>query len=708
MLPGFVRSRGARAAAGRTAVLSLCAAAALGACRAEENPRRCEAPERPLDLFLRVEDAFPELPPFRDPVGIAQTPVLPDRFYVLEKQGLVKSFDRTRLGNGVHVVVDLRERVKAQKECGLVGMAFHPDFADNLQVLLSYCRKGDPTRLRYARYRHDREGDAIDLASEEVLLEVPTPRHMHHSGQIRFDRDGYLVTSIGDTGPQGDPAGRAQDTRDLPGSFLRIDVDRGTPYAVPRDNPFAEDGLLAGMGRPEIYAWGFRNPWSFSIDRATGRLWTGDVGFSTTEEIDLVEPGGNYGWAAIEGADCRESDCENRGFVAPVASFDNNGNAAVIGGYVYRGAAIPSLQGTYVFSDFGGGALYGVLDPYDRPQTRVIFPSTGITPSSFHEDLDGELYLTDLGQGRIYGVVPSATRAQGDFPQTLSESGCVQIDADGKPSPAGGAIEFGIRMPLWSDGADKRRYVSVNGKMAWIDASGDLEFPVGSVLIKLFERDGELIEGRLLVRHADGGWGGYSYAWNSERNDGVLLEDGLTVEVGGMQWTCPSREDCFKCHTTAAGVTLGPELAQFSSLDALTAAGVLDADVPHEAVLAERLDASAGVDAWVRSYLHANCAGCHRPGGAANADIDLRYVIASDGGTLALEDMRICDVPPMAGDLGVAGAAIVRPGHPARSVLYLRMTDPGEVRMPPLGSAIVDSVALDKVARWIEALPDCE
>lgn len=688
---------------------ALAATVMLSGVGCGETKDGCAAPERPLDLYFEVAEPFPELAPFREPVGLYQTPALPERMFVVEKGGRVLSFDVREPEAGSSVVLDLSTRVRTRKECGLLGMAFHPAFAQSGEVLLSYCAATDATMLRIARYRYEHEAATIDAGSEEVILELPTPRNFHQAGQIRFDASGYLLAAVGDTGPHRDPDGHAQNTWDLLGDLLRLDVDGARPYAIPPDNPFAPGGVLAGMGRPEIYAWGFRNPWSFSIDRDTGEIWAGDVGFEDEEEVDWVRPGRNYGWAAMEGARCRREDCEGLGFTLPAATLRNRGNTAVIGGYVYRGESIPELRGAYVFSDFGGGALYAIFDPYGAAETRRIHPSTGLTPSFFHEDLAGELYFTDLGQGRIHQLVPSAQRAADGFPQTLSETGCVSFSAEGHAAPAGGAAPYGVRMPLWSDGADKTRYVNVQGMRASLTAAGDLEFPIGTVLVKLFEAGGELVEGRLLVRHEDGGWGGYSYEWDASINDGVLLAEGKTRLLGDGVWAYPSREDCFSCHSSAAGVALGPELDQLEP-----------ATVSHESghaapwlALAEgrypafaRRDDEGDDEHWVRSYLHANCSSCHRPGGGSNAGIDLRYRIAP-GELLSLADMNACDVAPSGGDLGLSNAAIIAPGFPDRSVLLARMGRRGELQMPPLGSSEVDALAVERVRRWIAELPAC-
>jgi glucose/arabinose dehydrogenase len=667
------------------------------ACAGDEAPA-CQAPARALDLRFEVAEAFPELGAFEEPVGLHQTPALPQRMFVVEKAGRILSFDVRAPAAGRTVVADLRQAVRTRKECGLLGMAFHPRFSENGQVLLSYCAAGSKA-LRYSRFAYDFASGALDPSSEDVFLELPSPRDFHQAGQMHFDPAGYLLTAVGDTGPHRDPDGHAQNVDDLLGDFLRLDVDGGRPYAIPPDNPFAPGGELAGMGRPEIYAWGFRNPWSFSVDSATGAIWAGDVGFESTEEVDWVRPGRNYGWAAMEGLSCRRDQCEDLGFTPPVATFRNNGNSAVIGGYVYHGQDIPSLQGVYVFANFGGGALYGIFDPYGAAETRRIHPATGLTPSSFHEDLEGELYFTDIGGGRIYQLVASTSRLDDGFPRTLSETGCVTFTPDGQPVPAGGAVPYDVRMPLWSDGAEKLRFVNVAGTRASVRDDGDLDFPVGTVLLKFFRLGDALVEGRLLVNHDDGGWSGYSYEWDANLNDGVLLEEGKTVAVAPGSWTYPSREDCFSCHTSAAGVARGPEVGQFDGA-AWPEAARSHVELPRRADAVDD-------ELWVRAYLHANCSNCHRPGGASNADIDLRQRVGRDGTTTSLADLRICNVPPTGDDLGIEGAVLLAPGDPARSLLLQRMARRGEGQMPPLGTDQVDALALERVERWIRALPDC-
>jgi len=224
---------------------------------------------------------------------------------------------------------------------------------------------------------------------------VDQPFLNHNGGQIAFGPDGLLYVGLGDGGSGGDPLGHAQDTSTLLGSILRIDVDRGTPYAVPPDNPFA-----AGGGRPEIFAWGLRNPWRWSFDRETGELWCGDVGQNRWEEVDRIRRGGNYGWNVREGAHCFASaECDSAGLIEPVAEYSHDEGCSITGGYVYRGATLPQISGAYVYGDFCSGRIWGLFSAGGGALAPRLLAESGLQISSFAEDHDGELYVVDYGGG---------------------------------------------------------------------------------------------------------------------------------------------------------------------------------------------------------------------------------------------------------------------------------------------------------------------
>jgi glucose/arabinose dehydrogenase len=270
-------------------------------------------------------------------------------------------------------------------EEGLLGLAFSPSFERDGAVYLYYSA-GPPRRSVLSRFRV--VSGAIDPASEQVILEVPQPFANHNGGQIAFGPDGYLYVALGDGGSGGDPLGNGQNLGELLGSILRIDVSVPSGYSVPADNPFTG---VPGV-RPEIFAYGLRNPWRFSFDRATGALWAGDVGQNRWEEVDRIVAGGNYGWNIMEGPECfRAAACDRTGLILPRAWYGRDAGAcAVIGGYVYRGRSMPELDGWFVYGDFCNGRIWAVSTA-DDTSPPVLLAETGHAISSFGELPDGEI-----------------------------------------------------------------------------------------------------------------------------------------------------------------------------------------------------------------------------------------------------------------------------------------------------------------------------
>ena len=354
----------------------------------------------------RIVDAFPGIS-FRRPVGIYAPPDDSGRLFVLEQEGVVRVLSPATGAGQAPVFLDIRDRVNdGGNEEGLLGLAFHPDFADNGLFYLNYTAS-NPRRTVVSELRLDAadpgQGDA---GSERVILHVPQPYSNHNGGQIAFGPDGFLYIALGDGGRGGDPQGNGQNPRSLLGSILRIDVDApapGQPYRIPADNPFA--GNTQGY-REEIFAYGLRNPWRFSFDRATGELWAGDVGQNRIEEIDLIEKGNNYGWNVMEGSDCYEpsSGCEQAGLTKPVAEYSHELGISVTGGFVYRGSAIPALAGQYLYADFGSGRIWALNSGTpDDPQVREIL-RTKLNIASFGVDSSGEILLCSF-DGKIYRLV---------------------------------------------------------------------------------------------------------------------------------------------------------------------------------------------------------------------------------------------------------------------------------------------------------------
>ena len=308
-----------------------------------------------------------------------------DRLFVVEQPGRIRIMQAGRLLD--RPFLDISSRVSFGGEQGLLGLAFRPDYRASGRFFVNYTRRPDGATV-VAEYRVSADPN-VAAPAETVLLVVPQPYPNHNGGMVEFGPDGFLYIGLGDGGAGGDPGDRAQNTHELLGKILRIDVDRGAPYGIPPDNPFATGG-----GRPEIFAWGLRNPWRFSFDRGGGDLWVGDVGQNSWEEVDLVRRGANYGWRIMEGAHCfhPRSDCRTAGLELPVVEYRNGGGrCSVIGGYVYRGRRVPSLAGTYVYGDYCSGEIFGLANGAQR-----VLLATNLWISSFGEDRAGELYVVGL------------------------------------------------------------------------------------------------------------------------------------------------------------------------------------------------------------------------------------------------------------------------------------------------------------------------
>ncbi|GEM_PF-1628858 len=298
--------------------------------------------------------------------------------------------------------------VASVTEQGLLGVAFHPRYAENGRVFLNTVEAGDDgDESRVTEWRFDPPlplGEARATRGE-VLLQVPQPFQNHNAGQLVFGPDGMLYVGYGDGGLADDPHRNGQNPETFLGSILRVDVDRRDPglgYAVPQDNPFVGRGGFA----PETWAYGLRNPWRYSFDRR-GRLWVADVGQDAVEEVNIVQRGDNLGWDLREGFDCtsRDSDCETEGLREPIWVYRHALGASITGGYVYEGAAVPALRGHYVCADFLSGRLFAVPDPSrGEPVKALSLGQWPLLPSTFGRDAEGELYVADFAGGILYGL----------------------------------------------------------------------------------------------------------------------------------------------------------------------------------------------------------------------------------------------------------------------------------------------------------------
>jgi glucose/arabinose dehydrogenase len=353
-----------------------------------------------------VEVAFPNLA-FNQPVGIVSSGDGTNRLFVIEQAGVIRVFENSRNIAASSVFLNISSRVVFGGEQGLLGLAFHPDYANNGYFYVDYVAD-NPLRTVIARYSVSPNSVNQALSdSEIVLLNVNQPFSNHKGGQIAFGADGYLYVGLGDGGSGGDPFGNGQNRATLLGKILRIDVDsssQGRNYGIPPDNPFA--GNILGY-QEEIYAYGFRNPWRFSFDSPTGRLWVADVGQNQREEIDLVGKGKNYGWNIMEGT-LTYSTGSQVGLELPVWEYSHAEGIAVIGGYVYRGSTLTGLNSKYVFGDYGSGKVWTLQYDGVAVPMNTLLADTSLNISSFGVDEQNELYFTAL-DGKIYVLANAAS-----------------------------------------------------------------------------------------------------------------------------------------------------------------------------------------------------------------------------------------------------------------------------------------------------------
>ena len=331
------------------------------------------------------------------------------RLFIVQQRGTIVIWDGTRVLPTPFL--NVQNLISTGSERGLLGLAFHPHYASNGIFFVYYTApNGDVTIARYSVSASD--PNQANPASGSVILTIPHQQFANHNGgQLQFGPDGYLYAGVGDGGSAGNPTNSAQDLTQLLGKLLRIDVDQ-PPYAIPSTNPFVN---RAGA-RGEIWAYGLRNPWRFSFDRATSDLWIADVGQDKYEEVDLqpaTSSGGeNYGWRLMEGLHCYNpsTNCQSPGLTMPILEYSHSAGCSITGGYRYRGARFPRLRGFYFYGDYCSGTIWGASQAGDGWTTRVML-STSMAISTFGEDANGELYVADITGNAIYQIVdPSPGR----------------------------------------------------------------------------------------------------------------------------------------------------------------------------------------------------------------------------------------------------------------------------------------------------------
>ncbi|GGG56790.1 hypothetical protein GCM10011414_28290 [Croceivirga lutea] len=685
-----------------------------------------------------------------------------------------------------NLLVDMSNEVGVTWDGGFLGLAIHPQFgqAGKNYFYLYYTTKDAQGRdypngfiTGFGCDKEDYWGNFLILKRIEVnpttftkvansdleMIKMRMFSSTHRGGGIAFGNDGYLYIPTGDQSAYNKPQ---NSTTNLDGGVLRIDVDQnpntshpptrtlptggrfadevsGVGYYIPDDNPFL---TASGSNFEEYYTIGHRNPHRMTVDRLTGTFYIGEIGESTHEEINVIEKGKNYGWPVYEGYQFRGTCTtmqDGMPHQGPLVAFPRSQANALIGGYVYRGAAMPDFYGKYICADYGTGEEIWAVD-INTGEYELITQFSPTNIISFGEDNNGELYLLSQGNNvKMYKLVQNG-ELEGTVPELLSETGAFKNLETLEPND--GVLPYDLIEPFWSDGAEKKRWLVIPNdgthntpaEQISFSENGDWQFPTGSVLIKHFElpvdennpSETKRLETRFSVKTTEGSFYYKTYKWNAAGTDAVLLEQGLEEDiqvrlqdgtVTNQTWVYPSSQDCISCHNPATGGTLGTRTRYLNSeitydktgltanqLVTLSHLGILDEAI-NDAQAAQFQtykaleDETASLDERARSYMDLNCAYCHRPGGTGDrAQFDLRlFNTLQQTGLLSSGT----NTP-----IGIPGERILVPGNADQSILYHRTasTDPS-IMMPPIAKKKVDDKAVALLEAWINQLdPDLE
>ncbi len=413
------------------------------------------------------------------PVAITNAGDGSGRLFITEQTGTI------RIWNGTALLptpfLDIHTLVSCCGEQGLLSVAFHPDYETNGYFYVDYTDVAGNTVI--ARYRVSGNPNVADPSSASILLTIPQPYANHNGGQLQFGPDGTLYIGMGDGGSGGDPQNHAQNLNDLLGKLLRIDVDGGTPYAIPPTNPF----VGVPNTRPEVWAYGLRNPWRFSFDRLSHDLYIGDVGQNLWEEIDFQpasSPGGeNYGWRFMEGFHCYNpaTSCDNGTLTHPILEYSHSLGCSVTGGYVYRGSSIPQLFGVYLYSDYCTGIIWGASRDCSGVWSTTQLLDSPYNVSSFGEDESGEVYVTHLG-GAVYRIAATPDHLA-PAAANLSPAGAIQGDPGFTLTVNGSGFDGGS-VVRWN-GADRPTTLLCPTRLSATIPASDLS-TAGTAMVTVF------------------------------------------------------------------------------------------------------------------------------------------------------------------------------------------------------------------------------
>lgn len=708
-----------------------------------------------------------------------------NKLVVGQRDGKIYWFENNNDVSSKNLLADLSNEVGVVWDGGFLGLSIHPEFgtAGKNFFYLYYTTKDrqgrdypDSFLSGFGCLREDYWGGFLKLKRIEVnpntltvvansdleMIKMRMFSSTHRGGGMSFGNDGFLYIPTGDQSAYSKPQ---ITTTNLDGGVLRIDVDQdpskshspirkmpqggrftdeisGVGYGIPNDNPFLSPN---GSRFEEYYTVGHRNPHRMTKDKLTGTFYIGEIGEGTHEEINIIKPGKNYGWPVFEGYNNRGTSCidllDGMAHEGPLVAFPRSDANALIGGYVYRGSAMPDYYGKYICADYGVGEEIWAVDTVTGDYEIITqFSPTNII--SFGEDNSGELFLLSQGNNVKLYKLRQEGELEGTLPTLLSETGAFSDLQTLQPNQ--GVIPYELIESFWSDGAEKKRWMAIpnNGshntaaEQISFSENGDWQFPTGSVLIKHFEIPidennptiTKRLETRFSVKTSSGSFYYSTYKWNEQQTDAVLLESGLEENIsitkadGSTEiqtWSYPSNQDCISCHNPATGGALGTNTRYLNSdytysktgrsanqLVTLSHLGMLNEPISDATTLNFQTykaieEPTATLDEKARSYLDLNCAYCHRPGGTGDrAQFDLRLFNS-------LQQTGLLDAGTNT-PIGITGERILVSGDASKSILYHRTNsaDP-RIMMPPISKNKVDEKAAKLIEDWINKLdPD--
>ncbi len=714
-------------------------------------------PAQPPQFGYSVTNAFPGLP-LTQPVGMASPPGETNRLFLLEKGGNIVVLTNLASPNRT---VFMTLPVVTSSESGLLGLAFHPNYAANGYFYVFYSRnlttsQGSGLHQCISRFEVSPANPNQGLAAtEQFLIRQRDTAANHNGGDLHFGPDGYLYASVGDEGPQYNGAGHAGIiTNHFFSAILRLDVDRrpenplpnphpanSTNYHVPADNPYL--GLTEFNGAPvnpadirtEFYSIGYRNPWRMSFDRATGFLYVADVGQDLYEEVSVITNGAHAGWPYYEGNMLARSLYPTRpllytnpppGLTFPIQAYGHGsgplqGNS-VSGGIVYRGDRISQLYGAYVFGDYTSGNIWFLR--HDGTNTVPFQRIAGASgPVAFGADPgNGDVLIAQINNGQIGRLIYSATSSGAPLPPTLADTGAFSDLVSLTPNP--GIVPYDLNVSFWSDNAIKSRWFSVpNTDLAiTFNPTANWSFPTGTVWVKHFELEltngvaesHQRLETRFLVRNTTGVYG-MTYRWDATDNATLVPEAGwdeaFTINDGGtlrtQVWRYPSRSECLACHTPQGGFALGFNTAQ------------LNRDFDYHGTVTNQIEAFRLAGYFSNDVTNRHLLPALAPATRQDVSLEFRarsYLAANcvschqPGGLVSSRwDARLSTPGPQTGiingllhnDFGDPNNRVIAPGSLANSILFQRIANLGPGHMPPLATTLVDPEAVNLLAAWI-------